>query len=55
MVREIVLLFHRYSPRYNPKTKVLRLYKSIPVKELMRLRAVIKDVGLDVENIRVNR
>lgn len=41
----------KYNIRYDRKTKVIYIYRDIPVKYLVRLRKDLEELGLEYKDI----
>lgn len=51
----ILTAFREYRPKYDKELKILHLYGKVRVKDFVKLRALLKSVRAEVEDIRVNQ
>lgn len=52
---KILRMFSKYYATYNPRSKVLRLYGKVPVKEFVYLKSLLKCIREEVSDIRISK
>lgn len=50
-IQEVINWLSKYEAEYDIYTKVLHLYKAIPVKEFMTLKMILEPYRFKVKNI----